>query len=221
MVNLFAHRGFWHEYNQQNTIASLKNARESAFDGIECDLFFHESRGLLLSHDEVKDKDLSNFAQYLQYENFFKYWLDFKNLDLVNARKVFEIVKSEVMKAKINFNNIFIAPFISDYQLARAILKIAREVFEEKLNFAAMCKCAEEEDGLVEFIHEENIKFLSIAHELINEKLIEKLKDVELFVWTINDLERIIYLEKFGIKNFITDKITPQIYARYIDKPRT
>ena len=68
---------------------------------------------------------------------------------------------------------------------------------------------------------EENIKFLSISHELIDRNLLEKLNNTEFCVWTVNDKERIIYLEKLGIKNFITDKITPQIYEQSTGKSRT
>ncbi len=212
-INLFAHRGFWHEYNEQNTISSLKNAHENNFDGVEFDLWFCENRGLLLSHDEVKeDEILPNFRKFLQFGNDFKYWIDFKNVNLSNAKKIFEIVKKDVEAAKIDFKNIFIAPFITNYVLANEVLKIAKEVFKKDLNFAAVIENEEEKDELINFAQNENIKFLSISHKLIDEKLIKKLKNVEIFVWTVNDLDRIFYLEKIGIKNFITDKITPQIY---------
>jgi glycerophosphoryl diester phosphodiesterase len=212
-VNLFAHRGFWHEYSQQNSIASLKNAHENNFYGVEFDVWFCEKRGLLLSHDEVaQDEILPNFCNYLQFGNNFKYWIDFKNLDLQNAKKVFEIVKKDVEAAKIDFKNIFIAPFITRQKLIFDIYQIAQEVFKEKLNFAATIEYEEEKAEIIDFICQENIKFLSISHKLIDETIIKKLANISFFAWTVNDLARIIYLEKLGIKNFITDKITPQIY---------
>ena len=44
---------------------------------------------------------------------FFKYWLDFKNLDLVNARKVFEIVKRRWWRQKLILTIFLLPPLLA------------------------------------------------------------------------------------------------------------
>jgi len=215
MINLFAHRGFWSDnYSKQNSIASLKAAHKNKFSGIEFDVWFFEEN-LVLKHDQPEpQKLLPKFGDYFVFENDFKYWIDFKNLDKANASKVFALVKKELEHLKIDFKNIYIAPFITNYELAQNIYDIAKEIFAEKLNFAAVVENEKEIENLLKFLRKNNIKFLSIFYKLIDENLLEKLSDIELFAWTVNDLEQLDILEKKGIKNFITDKITPQIYDR-------
>ncbi|EAH9987818.1 hypothetical protein E0F82_07000 [Campylobacter upsaliensis] len=49
-MQILAHRGFWREKNEQNTLASLAKAFEMGF-GIETDLRDGGGGNLLLSHD--------------------------------------------------------------------------------------------------------------------------------------------------------------------------
>lgn len=215
MVNLFAHRGFWSDnYSEQNSIASLKAAHQNKFGGIEFDVWFFEENLVLKHNQPIAGKLLPKFGDYFIFENDFKYWVDFKNLDEANASNVLRLVKSELENLKIDFKNIYIAPFITNYELAQKIYDIAKEIFAEKLNFGAVVENENEVENLLKFLQKNNIKFLSIFYKLIDKKLLEKLQGIELFAWTINDLEQIEILEKQGIKNFITDKITPQIYDK-------
>lgn len=222
MINLFAHRGFWSDnYSEQNSIASLKAAHDNKFGGIEFDVWFFEEN-LVLYHDQpIAGKLLPKFGEYFAFGNNFKYWIDFKNLDEANASKVLHLVKKELEHLKIDFKNIYIAPFIANYEVAQKVYDIAKEIFAEKLNFAAVVENEKEVENLLKFLRKNNIKFLSIFYKLINKNLLEKLQGVELFPWTVNDLEQFDILEKQGIKNFITDKITPQIYDERNSKSRT
>jgi glycerophosphoryl diester phosphodiesterase len=212
MIKLFAHRGFWESADLQNSISSLKRAYENKFYGIEFDVWFYENQ-LVLKHDEPKSKkDLPSFAQYLEYDNDFTYWIDFKNLDLANVEKVFSMTKQDLISAKITPKKYYLAPFITDYEIAKNLVKAARKIFGTEVQFAAVVEHQSELEELIEFLKIEKISYLSISHKLINAELLKKLTNVEVFVWTVNDLERLEELKELGIKNFITDSITPQIY---------
>ena len=214
MINLFAHRGFWSEKSNQNSIFSLNNAHENKFSGIEFDIWFCDQK-LVISHDDPGNcNDLLQFGKYLKYANDFKYWLDFKNLTLKNAEKSFLIAKNDINKANIDIKNIYLAPYFTNYQITSQFCQIAREVFGSQVQFAALFDKKDQEDDLVKLIKAEKIQYLSVLDSLIDEDFIRKIPQVEIFAWTINDLKKLLALKNLGIKNFITDSITPQIYER-------
>jgi len=66
---------------------------------------------------------------------------------------------------------------------------------------------------LKQFLQKNNIKFLSIFHKLLTKDLLNILSGIEIFAWTVNDPARLYELEKLGVENFATDKITPRIYV--------
>jgi glycerophosphoryl diester phosphodiesterase len=83
----------------------------------------------------------------------------------------------------------------------------------EKINLVAVCDKIEneqDEKNLRDFLTENKIKFLSIFHKLINKNFLEKFSDIEIFAWTVNDLNRLQELEQLGVKNFATDSILPK-----------
>jgi glycerophosphoryl diester phosphodiesterase len=232
MVKLFAHRGFTfrtypahhsRDYGQvltkaeQNTIASLKNAILAKFRAVEFDIWFFDEK-LVLKHDKPEISELNNLPilkDYFIYGNDLEYWLDFKNLDEKNISKVLNLVKEEIDLAKINLEKIYFAPFITEYEKVIKIFSKIRNLFGEKVNLVAVCeelKNNEDIEKLKNFLNENNIKFLSIFHKLLNENFVKEFNKIEFFAWTVNDLERVFELEKLGIKNFATDNITPQIY---------
>lgn len=221
MIRLFAHRGFWQENLFQNSISSLKAAYEKRFRAIEFDIWLC-GQSLLLKHDQPQpEENLPKLSDYFQFHNELIYWLDFKNMDEDNALEIFEKVRSEVIKNKIDESRIYLAPFITDFELAQKILKKARSVFGSKIKFMAVCEDKELLENLPDFLQKNSIPALSIFHELLDEKLIKKLEGIEVFAWTVNDLNRIFALQKLGIKNFATDKITPQIYEEAAALSRT
>lgn len=219
MVKLFAHRGFALTKNQQNTITSLENAVAANFDAIEFDIWFCQKK-LVLKHDKPQDyeiKDLALFHQYLSYGNKFKYWLDFKNLDEKNAVAALKLVKEKIDLAQINLDNIYFAPFITNYDEAEKIFYIIREIFNTNVNLVAVCEELKNQDEVISlrnFLTKNNIKYLSIFHKLLDQEFVKNFLDIEFFAWTVNDLTRIFELEKLGVKNFATDNITPKIYEQ-------
>jgi glycerophosphoryl diester phosphodiesterase len=219
MVKLFAHRGFHSSNIPQNSIASLEEAHKNHFHGIEFDIWFLDGK-LILKHDEPSKKEINNLPtlrDYFSFKNEFTYWMDFKNLNEKNAEIALRLVKKDVDEAAINLDQIYFAPFIADYEIAEKIFRKIRNIFGKNVNLVAVCKelgSAKKVKILRDFLTKNNVKFLSIFHQLLDENFVKKFSKTELFAWTVNDLARIEKLRNLGVKNFATDKITPQIYDR-------
>ena len=214
MIRLFAHRGFACGNILQNSIASLNEAKKNGFCNIEFDIWFLQGK-LFLKHDLPKESELENLAKFRDYfifKNEFCYWLDFKNLDEKNALEALHLVKKDLDEALINLDQIYFAPFITDYEIAGKVFAKIREVFGQKVNLVAVCeKIKSEEDVKIlrDFLTQNKVWGLSIFHQLLDEEFIKDFSDVEIFAWTVNDLARLKELEKIGVSNFATDKITP------------
>ncbi len=217
MVKLFAHRGLAKTKDQQNTIASLKNAFEEKFEAIEFDIWFFEEK-LVLKHDLPEKSEVKNLPilrDYLIYGNKLQYWLDFKNLDEENCFEALKLVKKEIDEAEINLENVYFAPFITNYYLVEKVFLVIKKIFGSQVNLVAVCeelKSAEDEDLLESFLTKNKVKFLSIFHKLINRNLSKKFNGISFFAWTVNDISRIKELQEIGVANFATDNITPEIY---------
>jgi glycerophosphoryl diester phosphodiesterase len=207
MIKLFAHRGLWSVEAPQNSINSLKNAYNQGFRAIEFDIWFLQGL-LLLKHDCPKDNDFSNLAQlkdYFLYKNELEYWLDFKNLDEKNAYEALILVKKIIDESNISLDKIFFAPFITNYKKAEKILLIIKAIFGDEAKFVAVLEDIKNFGAVISFLRKNNIKHLSINHELLSEANIKKLSHIEIFAWTIKNKNRLEELKKLGIKNFATD----------------
>jgi glycerophosphoryl diester phosphodiesterase len=214
MVRIFAHRGHAVKGGSENSLVSLKDAYQAGFRAVEFDIWFL-NKELVLNHDEPSAeeiKSLAKFHEFLCFGNEIDYWLDFKNLDEGNVEEVILLVKLELEKVKIDLGRVFFAPFITDYKLAKIIVKKIREVFEadgSKVQITAVCETVDKIDELEVFLKESEIKFLSIFHQLVNQNLTSRLNGVTLFAWTVNDSEAIQNLHKIGVNNFASDLIKP------------
>jgi glycerophosphoryl diester phosphodiesterase len=215
MVKLFAHRGYVTKGVLQNSIASLMQARKFGFDAVEFDIWFLEEK-LILSHDQpdqMKIKYLPNLQDYFYFKNKMTYWMDFKNLNEKNCEEGIKLLKKEIDRSFVDLDRIYFVPYITKYETAKKVLEKARQILGEKINLVAVCDKIEneqDEKNLRDFLTENKIKFLSIFHKLINKNFLEKISDIEIFAWTVNDLNRLQELEQLGVKNFATDSILPK-----------
>lgn len=219
MTRLFAHRGFHSTNAPQNTVASLDAAYENGFRGVEFDIWYLEEK-LVLKHDHPKKEEIKNlplFLEYLAHGNEMDYWCDFKNLDLENAKAALTLMKNQLAEARIDADRIYFAPYITDYNFAAKIFKIIREIFGNGAQLVAVCDTKNEE-VLRKFLDENNVKCLSIFHKLIDKFFIKKFPDIEIFAWTVNDLERLTELEALSVRNYGTDNIAPQKYEAHKTK---
>lgn len=199
---IFAHRGLVTKNSPENTIASLEAAYQAGFRKIEFDLWFLDE-ALLVKHDKPEGENLPTLREYLRFGNEMTYWLDFKNLDQSNAKATFELAFSEIKKAKIDLRKIFLATFVLD----RELIVRAREIFGEDVQFIAACGDKDEIVELENLCLQNQVKFISIFHELIDADFVKRFSAQEIFAWTVNDVKRLKELEDLGVKYFASDSL--------------
>lgn len=209
MIKLFAHRGYVENNIKQNSIASLKNAFKNGYKAIEFDVWFLENK-LILSHDKPKKTDdfsIVRFKDYLLYQNQIEYWVDFKNLDEINTLKALEILAQDISNAKINMNQFYFAPYITNYELLQKITKKFNNFFTSKPNLVAVCDEKSQINEAIDLIDLDIVSFLSIKFDLIDENLLSRIDGKKILAWTINDIKIINDLYQMGVDKFATDKI--------------
>jgi len=219
MIKLFAHRGFVTSAHPENSIASLNEAFAQGFKAIEFDLWF-AARRLVLKHDqplETEAEILPDLGEYLVYKNEMFYWLDFKNLTDENCTQALMEAKSEIEFCDVKLDQIYFAPYILEQETAQKIFTLIRNIFGPKAKIVAVCeslKNEQEAQDLRAFLDQNNVKCLSIFHQLLSVNSMKIFAGIEILAWTVNDLTRLKELEALGVENFATDTITTQIYER-------
>lgn len=218
-MKLFAHRGYLVSKNsepiKENSVLSLKNAFDNSFRAIEFDIWLFGNQ-LVLKHDNPNRDNIDNLAKiddYFCFGNKINYWLDFKNLNISNCEETINLLKISLKNNNISLNNLYFAPYNLNYAEVSLLHKKFVENFGE-VKFLAILDSEKDKAEMVvfrEFLTKNNIKHLSVFHELINEEFIKDFSDIELFAWTVNDLERLEFLNKIGVKNFATDTIIPKL----------
>lgn len=214
MIKIFAHRGYHDKNIQENSLASLKAAYKNNFPGIEFDIWYIKSskQQLVIKHNQPEAQeipDLPGLADYFLYQNHFDYWLDFKNLNQRNSKAALNQIKQIITNHNIDLDKLYLAPCITDQNLAAKIYSQIRGIFTNKVKIVAFCEelPTHQIKNYRQFLQNNQIKFLSINHNLITKELVKELKNITLFAWTVNDLARLRQLEILGVKNFASDKI--------------
>ena len=212
LPNLYAHRGFHNSEIKENSIESLDNAYKNFFYAIEFDIWLKNDE-LIISHDKPKNSNeffYPNLKNFLKYQNHFKYWLDFKNIDLNNVDKVLKLIKLNLELQKIDLKTVIFAPYINNYDLALKIFYKFKNFFgEKKCNYALICDETVDIHDVYRIFSLHKIDFLSIYHRLINPDLLKKISPEKILSWTVNDEKILNDLLSLGVKNFATDKILP------------
>ena len=209
MIKIFAHRGYLLDKNNnilpQNSMASFYNAIDFGFNKIEFDLWLINNE-LIISHDYPKIiSTCPKFIDYLCFQNQLEYWLDFKNIDENNIDQIVDLIKINIDQMAINYQQIFFAPYCLNYDLTAKIKKKLVLKFNQEINFVAVCDDYKQFDKLLELLVNNNIKYVSIDHKLLNNEVINKFKNIEFLAWTVNDQESFEYLKSIGIKIFASD----------------
>lgn len=215
MVKLFAHRGYTnHGKSPENSIASLKSAYDFGFRGVEFDVWLMGGQLIVLSHDAPHDTTLlARFTDYLIFGNDLEYWIDFKNVTEDNCDEFLLLIRDDLQKFQINTNNVYFAPYITDYSLSAKVIRKIRSVFGEDVKILAICdefKTGRAREELVEFVRQNNVRFFSIDHKLLDDaSLCKDLGEVKFFAWTVNDADRLKQLENIGVTAVATDALVP------------
>lgn len=209
---IFAHRGLVDEKNNipENSLASLKNALDAGFMAIEFDIWFVNQQ-LIISHNEPKNSQLTLF-NFLEYSLLYSkqpllYWLDFKNVNFSNATTIALQTKNILETLKIPLTNCYFSPFITNYELAEQVYLVWQSILG---NFMAVIEEEKQFLKCQQFITKHTINNLSINHHLLNnQSIMNSLKNhcqnINLFAWTVKNLETYLNLQQKQIKNFASD----------------
>ncbi|MBM3589885.1 MAG: hypothetical protein FJX30_00715 [Alphaproteobacteria bacterium] len=209
MIKIFAHRGFVQNNIKQNSIASLKNAFKNGFKAVEFDIWWQENQ-LFLSHDKPSKSSLFNlprFGDYFIYNNQIDYWIDFKNIDENNVREVLRLVKNDLDSNKINLEQVYFAPYITNSELAEKIAREFRNFFGKKINFLGVCDHQSQVLKISELLDIEVIDYVSIDYKLITKGNLELIDPKKIFAWTVNDIHIYNDLMVMGVDKFATDNL--------------
>lgn len=210
MLKLFSHRGYLPLNNQknllqENSIASLKNAVNHGFKAIEFDIWLIKNQ-LIVSHDMPSNiEKYPRFTDYLQYQNRLEYWLDFKNLTTENIDYVLELLATDLLNNKINFDLLYFAPYCTEYSQTKIFCEKIHKFFNKQIKFVAVCDDFNQINELEQLISKETINFISIDHKLITKDLITKFKNCHLMAWTIKDQNTLVKLKELKIEYFACD----------------
>ncbi len=215
MVKIYSHRGYVEGASEieQNTIASLHNAYKNNFRKIEFDLWFLEGN-FFLNHDQPHDdhlEKLPSLSDYFFYGNEMQYWLDFKNMNEGNVEAAAIELQKAIKLHEIALENIIFAPLIFDFNQAQPVHEKLKNILGKNIQIAAVQKILTPADSenYYKILKKNGVKFLSIFHELIDQKFSELFCDIKLLAWTVNDKKRMQELAQLGVYAIASDKIIP------------
>lgn len=215
---LWAHRGF-HVVSQENSVASVSAAVAKGFCGAEIDVQWFNDRGLVVAHDEINENDLLpnalTLAQLLdslpQAPSYL--WLDFKNLDYVNAAAAARHLDSLIVRH--HFAHRFVVESVSSvplrmlwwhapdvipaYWIKRpAHLRHRGPLYDLRIAAAV---------GLL------GLPALSVPEEMLTDHLRTLFGHLALFTWTCNSLDEIERARSLGARVVLTDGDFSRLYS--------
>ena len=212
---IWSHRGYRQEGAAENTVASLKAAYLKGYKGVELDLWYLDGN-LRLHHNKPKRFSFSKLPllrKYLKtYKHKLRYWFDLKNINEKNCDSIFSILKRELDKWQIPYEQVSLVPYNSNWLEIIPCLNKAKELFPGINVGVYMDKESIESydmKQMKELLVQNSIALLSFDYETINQELINFFENCTNYAWTVNSEEEIQRLQKLGITNFCTDKILP------------
>jgi glycerophosphoryl diester phosphodiesterase len=209
-------------YAPENTLLSFQKAIDLGADGIELDVHLSADGEIVVIHDETIDRTTNGKGivntltlqelQAFRIENNEQIPTLFEVFDLVNqkcfinielknydtAEKVVRLIERYVLDKKWNYNRFLVSSF--DWNALRKIRLLNSEIpigvlTETDLNLAF---------DFAKFIKAEAIH--PYFHLLTKENTTQiQEKGIQVFAWTINEIEDIQKIKKFNINGIITD----------------
>jgi glycerophosphoryl diester phosphodiesterase len=212
---LWSHRGLVETKEQENTITALDNSFKAGYRNIEFDIWFLNNQ-LLTKHDEPTKEELANnklvsLKEFIsRYGTKLQYWMDFKNLTLENIDAFLPVYKKIIDEVGIKYNSIWFTPYEPNWEIAMVLQAKARKAMPGINNMVVMDPYVFKKEKTREYykiLQDNNIKNLSIYYEIIDEQFLSIFKDINMFVWTVDNLEEYKRLKNLGIMNICTNKI--------------
>lgn len=213
---VWAHRGFFKEGLQQNSIESFLRAFELGAAGTELDIFYDlNTNEYVVSHDYPYH--LIN-GQILKLEDVFKkvgkcgyFWLDFKNLAILS--------KQDTQKAVFTLHNLLKKYNLTDKIIVESTNPINLKIVS-KLNIYTSYWIMPEIYSYDNFFYFQfdifryklfylygNFSALSMDYNLFNKKLEGIFANIPIHLFTINDSKKLMnYFVKKNVKIILSDE---------------
>lgn len=215
---LWSHRGYVNKESEENTVVSLKMAYEKGCRHIEFDIWYLNGE-MVLKHNEPTAEELSAGSltklrdYFAVYGNEMNYWMDFKNLSSENIDEALEFLRVVVNEVGIEYERIYFTPYETNWKRAVVLQRKASAKFAGIKNMLVLDEKSFDKSRVGEYsrvLMENNIRYLSIHHDFVDGEVVESLKGVNLFAWTVNEKAEFERLKKLGVENVCTDRI---VYA--------
>ena len=174
------HRGITSNNIKENTYLSIRNALyDKEALGVEFDIRLTKDKKIVLSHDSMINL---NYIENMNYRDIIKY----KNITTLD--KVLDINSNKIFLIDIKTNNNYqefskvLIKYLSNYKdkniylasFDRKIINILKKNLSNKM-------------GYISFIYKKNNnKIELINYKMISNKRINRIKNKELFLWTIH-----------------------------------
>lgn len=174
------HRGITSNNIKENTYLSIRNALyDKEALGVEFDIRLTKDKKIVLSHDSMINL---NYIENMNYRDVIKY----KNITVLD--KVLDINSNKIFLIDIKTNNNYqefskiLIKYLSNYKnkniylasFDRKIINILKKNLSNKM-------------GYISFIYKKNNnKIELINYKMISNKRINRIKNKELFLWTIH-----------------------------------
>lgn len=174
------HRGITSNNIKENTYLSIRNALyDKEALGVEFDIRLTKDNKIILSHDSMINL---NYIENMSYRDVIKY----KNITTLD--KVLDINSNKIFLIDIKTNNNYqefskvLIKYLSNYKdkniylasFDRKIINILKKNLSNKM-------------GYISFIYKKNNnKIELINYKMISNKRINRIKNKELFLWTIH-----------------------------------
>ena len=185
------HRGLTSKKNKENSYMAIKRAfMYTDSDGVEFDIRLTKDKRIVLSHSSVVENILIEKSNYLDI-------IKRKYLDTLD--KILSINTDKIFLIDIKENNNYkeFGDKLID-ELHNADKNIYLASFNKKI-IRYLRKKTKYKTGIISFYYRKNKdNFTVINHNFVNLKILKKIKNNEIFIWTLNSNEYIEFSDKYS-----------------------
>ena len=209
-----AHRGYCMNH-QSNTLGSFYDAVTYGFDMIEMDIQLNKNNDIIVMHDtfingkEVCMQEYSdlkwNNPELLLLEVFFQLFDYTKTkiyFDMKGDTELAHILHKLIVKMNIDTNNIWFASFNMKH------LDILN-CYDKEYQLGYITDNIMTQDILHSITDKYALKFVCFQWEMLDHETIDELhkRDVFVFIYTLQNIHTLDYLNKYSIDGIVSDII--------------
>lgn len=173
------HRGITSKYNQENSYLAIKKALlDNKSSGVEFDIRLTKDKKIVLSHNSLIEL---NNIENMNYKEIIK------NKYLTTLDKVLDIYSNKIFLIDIKTNNNYktfievLIPVINKYNNKNIYLASFNKKLIKQIN-------TKYKKGIITLnYHKNKYNFIITNYKLISNKKLSKIKNKEIFLWTIHN----------------------------------